>query len=78
MLEHPERSRLWLESWLGLPYPEPYRQRTIAGPQRDAWDGFTVELDQSAWGHKYSHKRSWVYCVGVITTLQRRSPRRQR
>lgn len=65
ILEHPERSRLWLESWLGLPYPEPYRQRTIAGPEIDAYGGFTVELDQSAWGHKYSHKRSWIYCVGV-------------
>ena len=63
VLEHPQRSHLWGK--MSLPYPEPYRQTTIAGPERDAWGGFTVELDQSAWGHKYSHKRSWIYCVGI-------------
>lgn len=65
LLEHPAESLLWEESWLRLPYPEPYRQRTLAGPDRDAWGGWKVELDQSGFGHPLGHKRSWVYMVGV-------------
>lgn len=71
LLEHPAESLLWEESWLRLPYPEPYRQRTFAGPERDAWGGFTVELDQGPWADHESpdehgaHKRSWIYIVGI-------------
>jgi hypothetical protein len=64
ILEHPAGSLLWDEP-LGLPRPEPYRQMTIQGPERDDWGGFTIEVDQSAWGHPLSHKRTWLYMVGV-------------
>ncbi len=62
ILEHPARSLLWEK--MSLPRPEPYRQATIGGPERDAWGGFTVEVDQSAFGHT-SHKRTWLYMVGI-------------
>ena len=63
VLEHPAESRLW--NVMSLPYPEPYRQATLNGPDRDAWGGFTVALDQSAFGHDHSHKRTWCYFVGI-------------
>lgn len=68
--EQPERSLLW--DTMGLPRPEPYRQATIGGPQRDEHGGFTVEVDLSSWHDPErldqehgEHKRTWLYIVGV-------------
>lgn len=53
VLEHPEGSQLWRECLLPLP-----------GGLADGYGGFTVEVDQCAWGH-VCRKRSWLYCVGL-------------
>lgn len=69
VLEQPARSILW--ETMGLPFPEAYRQMTIAGPERDEHGGFTVEVDQSSWHDPESpqehgeHKRTWLYMVGI-------------
>ncbi len=53
VLEHPAHSRLWRT--LALPEPDELP---------DAFGGFTVEIDQCAWGH-VARKRTWLYVVGV-------------
>lgn len=53
VLEHPHRSKLWPA--VGLPSP---------GTPLDAFGGFTVEIDQCAWGH-VARKRTRLYFVGV-------------
>lgn len=53
VLEHPARSRLWQRCY--LPHPnEPL----------DLFGGFTVEVDQCAWGH-VARKTTWLYVVGA-------------
>jgi hypothetical protein len=53
VLEHPAWSKLWPE--LGLPRP---------GELPDAWGGWSIEVNQVAWGHKAA-KPTWLYFVGV-------------
>lgn len=53
VLEHPARSLLWRE----LALPEP-------GEITDQHGGFTVHVDQCAWGH-VARKPTWLYVVGV-------------
>lgn len=53
VLEHPAHSLLWSEC--GLPRP---------GEFADVYGGFTVEVDQCAWGH-VARKATWLYLVGV-------------
>lgn len=55
-LEHPAHSLLWPA--LCLPRP---------GELPDAFGGFTVEVDQCAWGH-VARKSTWVYIVGADRT----------
>lgn len=52
VLEHPRASRLWPE--YGLPL----------GPVRDGWGGFTLDVNQSWWGHAAA-KRSLFYICGI-------------
>jgi hypothetical protein len=52
VLEHPSGSRLW--SAAGLP----------TGDQADAFGGFTLDVNQSWWGH-LAPKRTWLYVCGV-------------
>jgi hypothetical protein len=56
-LEHPAHSLLWPH----LRLPEP-------GGFEDEHGGFTVEVDQCAWGH-VARKTSWIYLVGVARNL---------
>lgn len=70
VLEQPAESLLW--ETMGLPFPEPYRQMTIDGPEKDEHGGFTVEVDQSGWHRPErrdqehgEHKRTWLYMVGI-------------
>jgi hypothetical protein len=53
VLEHPAWSQLWPE--LGLPRP---------GELPDAWGGWSIAVNQVAWGHK-ANKPTWLYFVGV-------------
>lgn len=53
VLEHPEHSGLWRAVRLPLP-----------GEFADAYGGYTVEVEQVAWGH-VARKRTWLYVVGV-------------
>lgn len=53
VLEQPAHSRLFAHC--GLPAP-------CAG--LDGFGGFTVEVEQVAWGHP-ARKRTWLYCVGI-------------
>lgn len=53
VLEHPARSLLWSECRLPAPGDDP-----------DAHGGFSVAIDQCAWGH-VARKHSWLYFVGV-------------
>lgn len=53
VLEHPAYSALWDE--LALPVP---------GGLPDVWGGWSVRVDQVAWGHAAS-KPTWLYLVGV-------------
>lgn len=56
ILEHPHRSKLW-------------PAMTLPGPgEGDSFGGFTVEIDQCAWGH-VARKRTRLYCVGVDRAL---------
>jgi hypothetical protein len=57
VLEHPARSTLW--SHARLPGP---------GELPDEFSGFTVEVDQCAWGH-VARKRTRLYLVGVDRAL---------
>ncbi len=53
VLEHPAWSSLWRT--LALPRP---------GELSDAWGGWSIEVNQVAWGHKAA-KPTWLYFVGV-------------
>lgn len=53
VLEHPARSRLWAECNLPMP-----------GSPVDAFGGFTIQVDQCAWGH-VARKTTWLYFVGI-------------
>jgi len=55
VMEHPAGSLLWREASLGLPLP---------GAESDAFGGFTIEVDQVAYGH-VARKKTWVYVIGV-------------
>lgn len=63
VLEHPQLSRLWAAC--GLPYP--------GGFSFDG-EGFTIALDQCAWGH-VARKPTWLYCVGIDPELVHRTRR---
>ena len=53
ILEHPAYSKLWKVA--GLPRP---------GARYDEFGGYTIDIDQSWFGHK-ARKRTWLYIVGV-------------
>lgn len=53
VLEHPARSGLWTDR--SLPRP---------GELPDGHGGYTIEVDQCAWGH-VARKKTWLYVVGV-------------
>lgn len=53
VLEHPAKSGLWAHA--GLPRP---------GEGRDAWGGWSMEIDQARWGHP-AEKKTWLYFCGV-------------
>lgn len=53
VLEHPKYSKLWAARSLPLP-----------GASEDQWGGFTVQVDQCAWGH-VARKTTWLYIVGL-------------
>ena len=53
VLEHPARSRLWIEC--GLPRP---------GELPDSHGGWTLEVNQCDWGHP-ARKKTWLYIAGV-------------
>jgi hypothetical protein len=57
VVEHPEHSRLW--DALALPEPDEFA---------DEFGGFTVAVDQCAWGH-VARKRTWLYVVGVSRSV---------
>lgn len=57
VLEHPRDSKLW-----------PYCQLPKPGELLDAFGGFTLEIDQCAWGH-VARKRTWLYVVGLEREL---------
>lgn len=59
VLEHPEGSKLWAHC--GLPRP---------GELADAFGGFTVVVDQCAYGH-CTRKRTWIYVVRSFAPLLR-------
>lgn len=57
VLEHPAQSRAW---WT-FDLPAPARgqwQRGICG-------GWSIEVDQAAWGHR-ARKRTWLYAYGAV------------
>lgn len=53
VLEHPEFSKLWRAC--GMPAP---------GELPDAWGGWTLRIEQSAFGH-IAPKPTWLYIVGA-------------
>ena len=53
VVEHPRDSALW--RYMKLPKP---------GAGNDAAGGWTLEVEQSAWGHR-APKRTWLYIVGL-------------
>lgn len=57
ILEHPSRSLLWPH--LDLPVP---------GARPDPWGGYSIEVDQCAWGH-VARKRTRLYFVGAPIDL---------
>lgn len=61
VLEHPAGSKLW--DVCGLPAPLRNGPNAQYG-LRDAFDGFSIELDQCDWGH-VARKRTWLYLVRV-------------
>lgn len=65
VLEHPAGSMLWAE-------PSVYR---LGFRVPDVFGGYTVEVDQVAWGHP-ARKRTWLYVVGVDRKLVMRGLRR--
>lgn len=60
VLEQPARSTLWGHCALPLP-----------GAAPDAHGGFSIEVEQCAWGH-VARKRTWLYFVGVDQALVKR------
>lgn len=61
VLEHPKGSRLWY--YCGLPRP---------GKGYDQWGGYSVEVNQCAWGHR-ARKPTWLYIVGCPKELVERT-----
>lgn len=53
VVEHPADSTLWRHCKLIPP-----------GFMQDRWGGWTMEIDQTRWGHPCA-KRTWLYIVGV-------------
>jgi hypothetical protein len=53
VLEHPERSSLWLDQSMARP-----------GYLNDPWGGWTLSVDQFWFGH-LARKRTWLYIVGL-------------
>lgn len=64
VLEHPKYSTLW--EFCELPYP---------GQPRDSYGGFTIEVDQSDWGHR-ARKPTWLYLVRVDPMAVETPPKR--
>jgi hypothetical protein len=65
VLEHPAGSKLW--EHCGLPTPGECDACDLLHARancRDAFGGYTIELDQVEWGH-VARKRTWLYLVGV-------------
>lgn len=60
VVEHPAHSLLWAE----LDLPRPGGPTGAFGGFADSFGGYTIEVDQVAWGH-VARKRSWLYLVGV-------------
>lgn len=52
VLEHPQRSKLWIDQ--GLPHPG----------HTDEYGGWTLPIAQKWWGHK-AEKATWLYIVGI-------------
>ena len=70
VLEHPANSTLWKNANLKLPpkfiAPTGGRRawmKTTGRPEKDAWGGYTLEVEQVNWGHP-ARKRTWLYIVG--------------
>lgn len=59
VVEHPVDSKLW--PFCDLPYPD---------EPADQVGGFTLVVDQVAWGH-VARKRTWLYMVGVAVATAR-------
>lgn len=59
VMEHPAGSLLWREATLELPLP---------GAPPDRFGGFTIEVDQCAYGH-VARKKTWVYVIGVARSI---------
>ena len=57
VLEHPARSLLW--AYCEMPEP---------GTPCDQHGGFSIEVEQCAWGH-VARKTTWLYFVGVSREL---------
>ena len=65
VLEHPCKSRLWMDhsvmqdsefpDWKGIIRP---------GKGVDEWGGFSIDINQSWFGHK-ARKRTWLYVCGL-------------
>jgi hypothetical protein len=53
VLEHPAHSTLW--KLVELPRP---------GELMDTYGGFTIQVEQCAWGH-VARKKTWLYIVGA-------------
>ena len=53
ILEHPASSKLWMEACLPLP-----------GQPCDEWGGYSVKINQLAFGHK-AIKSTWLYICGI-------------
>lgn len=62
VLEHPRGSKLW--EHCGLPLPGEHQGGGWWSFCSDAHGGFTLEVDQCAWGH-VARKRTWLYIVGA-------------
>lgn len=65
VLEHPAESTLW--EHCSLPRP---------GEFRDAWDGYSIEIEQFHWGHR-AEKATWLYIVGCQPSQLPAFPRRE-
>ena len=63
VVEHPAGSRLW--ELMGIPPPPDFRQRSLWGPERDDFGGWTLRADLSSWGFPGGHKPTGLYLVGI-------------